>query len=160
VQPSFAENAEARTAFLTAVRAAPETPIRELIEPLGYHKRDVTALAEADGEFEDAYVEARGYDPDAIRTELRRRAFDGGSDRLLEFVARMRLPEGRELQRTRLDANVQIEAIVVSPEWVALRDRVLAALQSFPDALEAVLAALSSTGHGVVEQEARRELAA
>lgn len=107
---TFAENVEAQQAFLAAVGAEPERKIRDLIEPLGYHKRDVTALAQADPVFDDAYVEARGYDPDAIRTELRKRAFDG-SDRLLEFVAKMRLPEGRELQRHRFDARVEVAAV-------------------------------------------------
>lgn len=106
----FGENREAQQAFLAAVKAEPALTLRELIEPLGYRKRDVTQLAESDSEFEDAYVEARGYDADAIRNELQRRAF-GGSDKLLEFVAKMRLPEGRELQRQRLDGRLEVQAI-------------------------------------------------
>lgn len=154
---AFADDEGARQAFLEAVRATPAAPIRELIEPLGFHKRDVTDLASSDAEFEDAYVEARGYDPEAIRAELRKRAFTGGSDRLLEFIAKMRLPEAKELQRMRIDGRIEVQAIVASPEWVELRDRVLAALRPFPDALDAVLAALGVTGD---ESQERRELAA
>lgn len=47
-------------------------------------------------------------------------------------------------RRTRIDGQVQVQAIVASPEWIGLRDRVLAALQPFPEALEAVLRAVGS----------------
>lgn len=107
----FASNLEVQQAFLAAVRAEPERPIRDLIEPLGYHKRDVTQLAETDSEFEDAYVEARGYDADAIRNEIRKRAIEGGSDTLLKFLGEMRLPEGRELRRTRFDGRLEVQAV-------------------------------------------------
>ncbi len=85
--------------------------IRELIEPLGYHKRDVVNLAEADSEFGDAYVEARGYDADAIRNEMRKRAIEGGSDTLLKFLAEMRLPEGRDLRRQRFEGRIEVQAV-------------------------------------------------
>lgn len=108
--PPFAENLEAREAFLGRVRADKHAGLRELIRPLGYHRRDVTALLEADQVFEEDYLEARGYDDDALRTELARRAIDGGSDRLLEFEAKMRLPEGQALQRHRLDGQLTVTA--------------------------------------------------
>lgn len=111
LMPPFAENEEAQRALLDAIRAEPHRTIRELIEPLGYRKRDVTQLADSDSEFEDAYVEARGYDPDAIRTELQKRAFTGGSDRLLEFIAKMRLPEGRDLMRQRFEGRLEVAAV-------------------------------------------------
>lgn len=116
-RPAFAANVEAQAAFLLAVRQSPSTGIRELIEPLGYARRDVVLLSESDPEFESRYVEARGYDADAIRNELRRRAMgDGGSDRLLEFVAKMKLPEARELQlaRLRLEGRVELQPV---PMW-------------------------------------------
>jgi transposase len=55
-------------------------------------------------------------------------------------------------RRTRIDGQVQVQAIVASPEWIGLRDRVLAALQPYPDALEAVLKAV-----GAADQEAEVE---
>lgn len=114
-RPAFAANVEAQDAFLAAVREKPESGIRELIEPLGYVRRDVVALSESNKDFESRYVEARGYDADAIRNELRRRAMgDGGSDRLLQFVAQLRLPEARELQRMRIDGRVELQAV---PVW-------------------------------------------
>jgi hypothetical protein len=155
-RPAFAENAEAQQAFLAAVRASPVAGLRELVEPLGYRRRDVTHLLEHSPEFEEDYIEARGYDVDSIRTELRRRAFDGGSDRLLELEAKMRLPEGQALaSRMRVDGRIEVHAIVSSPEWIGLRDRVLQALQPFPDALDAVLAALGHVDE--VEGEVVRE---
>lgn len=143
-RPAFADNPEARQAFLAAVTAQPLAGIRELVEPLGYRRRDVTALLDASPEFEEDYIEARGYDLDSIRTELRRRAFDGGSDRLLELEAKMRLPEGQALaSRMRVEGRLEVQAIVASPEWIGLRDRLLAALRPYPEALDAVLAALA-----------------
>jgi transposase len=47
-------------------------------------------------------------------------------------------------RRTRIDGSVQVQAIVASPEWIGLRDRVLAALQPYPEALEAVLQAVGA----------------
>lgn len=148
----FAENVNAQLAFLARVRhqRSKRPGIREIIEPLGYSRRDVTALIDSDADFQDAYVEARGYDPDRIRTELADRAFDRkdpASARLLELEAKMHLPEGQALlSRMRLEGRVEVQAIVASPEWIGLRDRVLAALQPFPDALDAVLAELAGTG--------------
>jgi hypothetical protein len=71
----------------------------------------------------------------------------------------MRLPEGQALaQRMRVDGRIEVHAIVSSPEWVGLRDRVLEALRPFPDALDAVLAALAGA-EPPIEGESR-ELAA
>lgn len=109
--PPFAENLEARAAFLAGVRADKTAGIRELVEPLGYKRRDVTLLVDADPDFEADYVEARGYDHDSIRNELRKRAFDGGSDRLLEFEAKMRLPEAQELLKHRVDGRLEVAAV-------------------------------------------------
>ena len=138
----LAENLPVREAFLEAVAASPERPLRELIEPFGYRRRDVVALLERDDVFADEYAAARGYDPDSLRTAVHQRGM-GGSDKLLQFEAQMRLPEGQALQRRWLEGHVRVEAIVASPDWAALRERLLAALEPFPEALEAVLAALA-----------------
>ncbi len=115
--PSFADNETARLAFLEGVKTNRGTGIRDLVEPLGYRRRDVTQLLAADPEFEDDYMEARGYDPDTIRTELSRRALagmdDSSSARLLEFEARMRLPEAQALQRQRIDGRLEVTAVDV-----------------------------------------------
>lgn len=160
-RPAFAENVEARAAFLAAVKTDRLAGIRELVEALGYRKRDVTALIDADPEFQDDYAEARGFDPDRIRAEIADRALDRNdpaSARLLELEAKMRLPEGQALaQRMRVDGRIEVHAIVASPEWVGLRNRVLGALRPFPEALDAVLAALASAEPEqlVVEGESR-----
>lgn len=49
-------------------------------------------------------------------------------------------------RRTRVDGQVQVQALVVSQEWVELRDRMLDALQPFPEALAAVVNALRNGG--------------
>lgn len=111
--PPFAENLEARAAFLEAQRSLPWTPARELIEPLGYHKRDVQALADADPEFARQLEEARQQDPESIRREVHRRAFAKESDRLLELIYKARVPEAAVLRQshTRLEGQVEHRAV-------------------------------------------------
>lgn len=68
-----------------------------------------------------------------------------------------RYPE-RYGRRTRIDGQVEVRAIVASPEWLELRDRVLEALTPFPEALEAVLEAIGAAD--VVAREVVLELTA
>lgn len=58
------------------------------------------------------------------------------------------------------DVNVQVNlaAIVQSPDWLELRDRLLRALAPFPDAMAAVVGELG--GLPVVEAPAQRQIAA
>lgn len=58
------------------------------------------------------------------------------------------------------DVNVQVNlaAIVQSPDWLELRDRLLRALAPFPDAMAAVVGELG--GLPVVEGHAQRQIAA
>jgi len=114
---------EAQSAFVEAVRAAPAATIRELVEPLGYHRRDVSALLASSPEFEGEYVEARGYDADTIRNEIRRRAIEAGSDRLLEFLGKMRLEEAQALLRTRFEGRLEVAAApVIDPSKGSLEE--------------------------------------
>jgi len=106
----FQTDTKAQEAFLQAVEADPNIGIKPAIEPLGYTRRDVKDLLTTDPDFLARYEEARQYDADTLRTELGKRAM-GGSDRLLEFIARMRLPEARELARIRLDGRVEHTAV-------------------------------------------------
>jgi len=86
-------------------------------------KADIDAYLAANPDFRDDYLEARGYSDDQIRAELVRRAIDGidepiyhqgvivgevrrYSDRLLEFLARTRLPEALALQHARHHVEV------------------------------------------------------
>lgn len=121
--PAFAENVEARSAFLNAVRDFPKAGIRELVEPLGYARRDVTALVESDPVFAEEYAVARGYDVDSLRTAVHQRAVDG-SDRLLEFEAKMRLPEAQVLQRRWLDGRLEVQPRpMYDPEKLSLEEK-------------------------------------
>lgn len=110
---AFAENVEAQEQFLDlvskATAAGESRGIRELIETLGYRKRDVTELAKTNRDFDERYVEARGYDAETIRIELHRRAMSG-SDTLLKFEAEMRLEEAAVLRQrsTRVDGQVDM----------------------------------------------------
>lgn len=113
-RPPFADDRDAQDAFLAAVVANPEAGIRQLIEPLGFSRRQVTDLLETDKDFDARYIEARGYDVDAIRNELKRRAMgDGSSDKLFEFLARLRLPEARELTRMRFDGRLEVQPVAM-----------------------------------------------
>jgi hypothetical protein len=86
-------------------------------------KAEIDAYLAANPDFRDDYLEARGYSDDQIRAELVRRAIDGidepiyhqgvmvgevrrYSDRLLEFLARTRLPEALALQAHRQQIEV------------------------------------------------------
>jgi hypothetical protein len=86
-------------------------------------KAEIDAYLTANPDFRDDYLEARGYSDDQIRAELVRRAIDGidepiyhqgvmvgevrrYSDRLLEFLARTRLPEALALQAHRQQIEV------------------------------------------------------
>lgn len=107
---TFSEDNEAQTAFLQQVEDNPDIGIKTAIEPHGYTRLDVKNLLASDDEFRSRYEEARKYDADSIRTELTKRAM-GGSDRLLEFVARLRLPEARELAKLRIEGRMEHTAV-------------------------------------------------
>lgn len=111
-------------------------------------------LLDADPGFRDDYVEARGYSNDALWNAAAKQAIDDGNVRMLEFLIRVRTPEGQALNRQRIDAHIDVEMLVASAEWIGLRDKILEALRPFPDALAAVVAALGGGG------EERRELTA
>jgi hypothetical protein len=107
---TFPDDTKAQEKFLQQVEDDPNIGIKPAIEPLGYTRRDVKDLLAADKTFLARYEEARQYDADTIRTELARRAH-GGSDRLLEFVARLRLPEARELAKLRVEGRIEHQAV-------------------------------------------------
>lgn len=100
---------EERAAFLEYVEKHPSSSIREAAEHVGRRRWEFRALL-GEEEFEAAYLEARGRDPEAIRAEIRRRAIDGVeepvyyqgdvvgqvtrySDSLLAKLAEAHLPE-------------------------------------------------------------------
>jgi hypothetical protein len=65
-----------RQEFLAYIRRHPSCSIREAAEMVGRRRWEFRALL-GEEEFEAAYTEARGRDPEAIRAELRRRAIEG-----------------------------------------------------------------------------------
>lgn len=116
--------AQQREAFLAYIRGHRDCSTREACDHVGIRRKDVKALKAADSEFAADYREARGYGNDTIRNALRDRAIDGVeepivsvkgeivgsrrvySDRLLEFLARMHLPEAKALQAHRFGVEV------------------------------------------------------
>jgi hypothetical protein len=67
---------EERAYFLAYVAEHPSCSIREAAEMAGRRRWEFRALL-GEEEFEAAYLEARGRDPEQIRAELRRRAIEG-----------------------------------------------------------------------------------
>lgn len=76
------------------------------------------------------------------------------------WILERRWPQ-RYGRRTRVDGQLQVQAIVATPEWAGLRDRMLEALRPFPEALDAVLEALSGPEEidGEAVEDGARELA-
>lgn len=116
-----------REGFLRYVRDHPEASIREAAEAVGRKRWEFRALL-AEEEFEAAYVEARGRDPEAIRAEIRRRAIDGVeepvfhggvivgqvrrySDSLLAKMAEAHLPEFKRQQLPDAGADGALVAV-------------------------------------------------
>lgn len=107
----FATDLEAQEAFIAAVAADRTQGTRKLIEPLGYHRRDVVALEAEDEEFRLRVEEARGWDPESLRREWWRRAVECESDRLLELAVKTKLPEGAVLRQSRIDGQLDVRGV-------------------------------------------------
>jgi hypothetical protein len=107
----FATDTDAQEAFIAAVAADRSAGTRALIGPLGYHRRDVVALEEADEDFRLRVEEARGWDPESLRREWRRRAFECESDRLLELAVKTKLEEGAVLRQSRIDGQLDVRGV-------------------------------------------------
>lgn len=107
----FATDLEAQDAFIAAVAADRTQGTRALIETLGYHRRDVVALEAEDDDFRLRVEEARGWDPESLRREWRRRAFECESDRLLELAVKTRLEEGALLRQSRIDGQLDVRGV-------------------------------------------------
>lgn len=154
---AFAENVEAREAFLAAVEADRGATTRSLIEPLGYHKRDVSELEKRDPEFAARLLEARGQDDESLRREWYRRAFDCESDRLLELKVKTQLPEAAVLRQThtRLDGQIDVRPVYGNLESLDLdgiseaRRRQIAACKTEFDLAKAVLGWMQPAPHEV-----------
>lgn len=112
VDLQFSEDFEAQDAFIAAVAEDQTKPTRELIEPLGYHKRDVNELELIDPDFRARLEEARGQDLETLRREAWRRAIVEHSDRLLELLLKMKDPEAAVLRQshTRFDGKLDVRA--------------------------------------------------
>jgi hypothetical protein len=110
---SLADDPAARAALLEHVRTHRACSLRQAAEAAGYHRRDAKQLLDADSEFRDLYREARGYDDDAIRQQIRKRAFatSNPSDRLLLEMARANVAEYREAHRLRFEGKLDVRGV-------------------------------------------------
>lgn len=115
---------ETRAELLAYITEHPSCSVREACEHVRIRRADVRELKRTDGDFAEDYEEARGYGHDRIRGAIVERAIDGVevpivsdkgeivgyrteySDRLLEFLARMNLPEAKELLRARIGVQI------------------------------------------------------
>lgn len=98
---------------------------------------------------------------DFQRSKIREVSAAGAKDhRAAEWLLERRFP--REFGDPRAAANVNLNVnLIASPEWQNLSDRILAALDPYPEALAAVMAEIDGGGM-VIDGEAREvaELAA